>query len=252
MSPRERGSDTDGGRGWQGLDPLTHLVIAVGTLAAAVLLQGVICLLALALVAVMLPAAGSRQLRRVLVTSFRLALPLSASAAIVNVVFSAGDVTAGAWLAAVVVARVATMAGAAVLFYSTTRPSRLVASLRWHGLPGRATFVIHNSVAMIPRLVERAADVTAAQRARGLDTEGSLLRRGRGLVALAGPTVLGAVAEVETRTLAMESRGFTRPGRPTLLWTPPDSPVQRVLRWCVLLALALLAMARLAGVSLPC
>ena len=64
-----------------------------------------------------------------------------------------------------------------------TRPSELVASLQHHGVPSKATFVIHNGVAMIPRLAERTREVTAAQRARGLDTEGSLLRRGRGLMA---------------------------------------------------------------------
>jgi energy-coupling factor transporter transmembrane protein EcfT len=159
---------------------------------------------------------------------------------------------AGVALAAQVVARVLTMAGAAVLFYATTRPSELVASLQYHGLPARATFIIYNGVAMIPRLAERAREVTEAQRARGLDTEGSWLRRGRGVVEVAVPTVLSAIAETETRTLALETRGFTRPGRPTLLWRPRDSSTQRLARWGIVAALALLALARLAGVPLPC
>ncbi len=102
-----------------------------------------------------------------------------------------------------------------------------MASLQYHGASPRLTFVIHNGVAMIPRLAERAGEVTAAQRARGLDTEGSILRRARGVVAVAAPTVLGALREVETRTLALETRGFTRPGRPTVLWPPHDSGAQR-------------------------
>ena len=183
--------------------------------------------------------------------SVLLALPLAASVAIVNIVFAVGSTEEGIRLASEVVVRVLTMAGAAVLFYATTRPAELVASLQYHGVPARATFVIHNGVAMIPRLAERAREVTDAQRARGLDTEGSLLRRGRGLVALAAPPVLGAMAEVETRTLALETRGFTRPGRPTLLWTPHDSPVQRLARWAVLVGLVALVIARLGGV-LPC
>ena len=141
-----------------------------------------------------------------LATCLVLALPLALSVVIVNVVFAVGSTEEGVLLAAEVVARVLTMAGAAVLFYSTTRPSELVASLQHHGVPSRATFVIHNGVAMIPRLAERAREVTAAQRARGLDTEGSWLRRGRGVVALAAPTVLGAIHEVETRTMALETR----------------------------------------------
>jgi energy-coupling factor transport system permease protein len=107
-------------------------------------------------------------------------------------------------------------------------------------------------VATIPRLVERAREVTAAQRARGLDTEGRIWRRARGMVAVAAPTVLSSVHEVETRTLALETRGFTRPGRRTLLWEPRDSAAQRAARWGIVIAVALLAVARVAGVPLPC
>ena len=247
---------------WHDLDPLTRLVVSVGTLVAAVLLTGVVCLLLLTLVAVLLPAALARQLRRVLVTGLLLALPLALSVIIVNVLFSIeGTVVAslgpleiteeGIALAAEVVARVLTMAGAAVLFYVTTRPSELVASLQHHGVSARLTFVIHNGVAMIPRLAERAHEVTAAQRARGLDTEGNWLRRGRGVVAVAAPTVLSAVRETEMRTLALETRGFTRPGRPTVLRVPHDSSTQRVARWGVALTLVLLTLARATG-ALPC
>jgi len=236
---------------WHELDPLTRLVVALGTVAAALVLGGIVCLSLLAALTVLVPAAVARELREVLRLSLLLALPLGVSVVVVNVLFSPGTPAEGALLATGVVLRILTMAGAAVLFYRTTRPAELLASLQYHGVPSRATFVIHNGAAMIPRLAERAREVTEAQRARGLDTEGNLLRRGRGLVALAAPTVLGAMAEVETRTLALETRGFTRPGRPTLLWTPHDGPVQRLARWGVLLVLIVLVLEHLAGV-LPC
>jgi len=236
---------------WGRLDPLTRLVVAVSTMVAALLLGGVVCLSALALAAVVIPAANAHRLGRVLRLSLLLALPLGISVVLVNVLFSPGTMAEGAALAAEVVVRVLTMAGAAVLFYATTSPADLVGSLQHHGLPARATFVIHNAVAMIPRLAERAGEVTAAQRARGLDTEGSWWRRGRGVLALAAPTVLGAIGEVETRTLALETRSFTRPGRATVLRPPHDSTAQRVTRWGVLAGLVVLALARIGGV-LPC
>jgi len=236
---------------WHALDPLTRLVLGVGTMVAALLLGGIICPVALGLVAVVMPALVARELWPVLRLSLLLALPLGASAVIVNLLFAPGTTAEGAALAGEVVVRILTMAGAVVLFYRTTRPAELVGSLQWHGLPARATFVIHNGVAMIPRLAERAREVTAAQRARGLDTEGNPLRRGRGVVSLAAPTVLGAIGEVETRTLALESRAFTRPGRPTSLWVPRDSGWQRLTRWAVGAGLVVLLIARLGGV-LPC
>lgn len=237
---------------WQGLDPLTRLVISVATLLAAILLTGPACLGLLAVVAVVLPAVIARRLGAVLRGGLLLALPLVISVVLVNLLLPSGPLEEGARVAIEAAIRALTMAGTVVLFYATTRPGELVASLQAHGLPARATFVIHNGVAMIPRLAEQAAEVTAAQRARGLDTEGSWWRRGRGLTAVAVPTVLGALAEVETRTLALESRGFTRPGRPTLLLVPRDSRRQRAARWGMVLAVAALALLRATGASLPC
>jgi energy-coupling factor transport system permease protein len=242
---------------------LTRLTISVGTLVAAVLLDSPTCLLLLGTFAVLVPAAAAGVLRHVLWMSLSLSLPLAVSVVVVNVLFPVdGTVvaeigplsitSAGMMLAASVLARVLTMAGAVVLFYLTTSPSRLVASLRFHGVPGRATFVIHSGVSMIPRMAARAGEVTEAQRARGLDTEGRVWRRARGVLAVAAPTVLGSLREVETRTLALESRGFTWPGRPTLLWTPHDGPWQRLLRWMVVLAVVTLVVARLFGIPGPC
>ena len=72
------------------------------------------------------------------------------------------------------------------------------------------------------------------------------------MTALAAPTVLGAIHESEARTLALETRGFSRPARPTLLWPTHDTSAQRVVRWAVLAVLALLVVARVTGVALPC
>jgi energy-coupling factor transport system permease protein len=247
---------------WHRLDPLTRLTLSLTTVLAVVVLGGVAGPLLLWLLAVLLPAAWARVLPGVLRTSALLALPLATSAAIVNVLFTPGGSSVvaqvgpltitgeGIVVAAEVVVRVLVMSGALTLYYLTTRPAELVVSLQAHGTPARLTFVIHNAVAMIPRLAERAAEVTAAQRARGLDSEGSLLRRLRGVTAVAGPTVSGAIAEAETRTLALEMRGFSRPGRHTLLWSPGDSTSQRLARWGLVTGTLLLVLLRLAGGSI--
>jgi energy-coupling factor transport system permease protein len=97
-------------------------------------------------------------------------------------------------------------------------------------------------------MVERAATITDAQRARGLDTEGSVGARLRGIVPIVGPVILGSIGDVEERTLALEARAFGRPGRRTLLWHPEDSGRQRVVRWAVVLVVPGLLLARAAGV----
>ena len=86
-------------------------------------------------------------------------------------------------------------------------------------------------------MVERAGVIQASQRARGLDTEGSVRARLRGVLPLVGPVILSSLTEVEERSLALEVRAFGRPGRRHLLWQIPDSRGQLVVRARLLLAL---------------
>ncbi len=93
------------------------------------------------------------------------------------------------------------------------------------------------------RAASAGADVIEAQRARGLDTEGSWWRRARGVLPLVAPLVIGSLTEVEERALALEVRAFGAPGRRTILRPQPDSGGQRLARW----ALAVLLVAGLAA-----
>jgi energy-coupling factor transporter transmembrane protein EcfT len=70
----------------------------------------------------------------------------------------------------------------------------------------------------------------------------------KGVVPIVGPVILGSLAEVEERTMALEARGFTRPGRRTLLWSPADSTAEAIVRWALLLALLGLIAVRVTGV----
>ena len=69
-----------------------------------------------------------------------------------------------------------------------------------------------------------------------------------GVVPIVGPVILGSIADVEERTMSLEARGFTRPGRRTLLWAPADSAPERVARWLLILALLAIVAARATGV----
>ena len=253
------GLGTPGPTPFHRLNPLTKLVFATVTAVGAVLIGGVAGPLLLVLVAVLVPAVLAGILPRLVRTSLLVSLPIAFSAVIVNVFFFPGgrDVIVqlgpiaatreGLDFAIQILARIAAISGAITLFYLTTRPADLVVDLERRGISGRAAFVANASVQTVPRMVELAASIVAAQRARGLDTEGSLGRRLRGIVPIVGPVILGSIADVEERTMALEARGFTRPGRRTLLWAPPDRPAEWVARWLLVLALPLLVGARAAG-----
>jgi energy-coupling factor transport system permease protein len=232
------------------------------TAVAAVIAGGLAWPLVLILVAVLLPATVARVVGRLMRTSLLLSLPIAISAVIVNVfffpggqdvLFRLGPITAtaeGLTFALQILVRIMAISGAITLFYLTTRPADLVVDLERRGVSPRLAFVANASVQTVPAMLERASAITAAQRARGLDTEGSVWRRVRGIVPIVGPVILGSIGEVEERSMALEARGFTRPGRRTLLWQPADSGRQRLVRWLLLLLVPLAVVAR-SAVPLP-
>lgn len=196
---------------------------------------------------------------RLIRTTLLLSLPIAISALLINIFFfpgaqtvllRLGPITAtaeGLAFALEILARILAISGAITLFYLTTDPRALTIDLERRGISPRIAFVANASIQTVPAMLERANAITAAQRARGLDTEGSFLRRIRGIGPIVGPTILGSISEVEERTMALEARGFTRPGRRTLLWAPPDSGRQRLARWLLVLAVPLLVAVRAAG-----
>jgi energy-coupling factor transport system permease protein len=233
--------------------------MAVATTALAVLAGGLLGPALLTGVAVVVPAVVGRILGRLLRTALLLTLPIAVSVLLVNlfffpagreILFQVGPIAAtaeGLGFALETLARIGAISGAITLFYLTTPASDLVLDLERRGVSPRIAFVTLASVQTVPALVERASTITAAQRARGLDTEGSIWRRLRGVLPLAGPVLLGSITEVEERTMAFEARGFTRPGRRTLLWWPSDSGRQQLARWLLVLAVPLLVVLRAVG-----
>ena len=182
-------------------------------------------------------------------------LPLVVSVALVSiltrpgetVLFELGPLQAtleGVDFAAQVTLRIVVMAMTLVLFALTTEPSAIVADLERRGVSQRVTFAIAAALDAVPAMLDRARAVTAAQRARGLDTEGSVAARLRALPSLAGPVVLSSLAEVEERSLALDARGFGRLGPREPLWAPAEATWEPAVRWLLLAALAAALLAR--------
>ena len=191
-------------------------------------------------------------------------IPLVASILLVNTflypnaydpLFSIGPFTAtltGLVAALQATFRVVAFALSVAVFSLTTSTDDLLSDLERRGLGRRASFVIGAAIGTVPRMRERASEITDSQRARALDTEGSVLRRVRGILPLAGPMISGALSEVEERTLALEARAFGAAARRTILRPIADRPGERVLRWVVGLGtLAAIALAIAGALPLP-
>jgi energy-coupling factor transport system permease protein len=239
------------------LNPLTKAVIAtVGSIGAFVLggYVGPIAIIAVTLVLAWRAGVAGRLAR----VSLLLTLPIAISVVLVSVFTRAGttvlfeigpfDATVeGVDFALQTLVRLFAISLSIGLFIMTTEPRAFVFDLERRGVPPRAAFVAVATIEAVPTLVERATTISESQRARGLDTEGSFVARVRGLLPIVGPVIIGSLTDVEERSLALESRAFSRPGRRNLLWAMPDSGWERALRWVLIVALAVAAGARISG-----
>jgi energy-coupling factor transport system permease protein len=242
---------------YRSLNPATKLSLAAVEIVAAFVISGWFGP-GLVIAVVLVTAASSRTLRSLVVIGLA-ALPLVVSIMVVNLFLLPGAVDpiarigplaptwSGFWFGLLTTARLLAFSSALALAYLTTPVDDLLADMSRRGLGRRGVFVVGAAVQMVPRTIERVGEIMDAQRARGMDTEGRIWRRARGVVPLAAPLVFGALAEVEERTMALESRAFTAPGRQTLLRVPPDRSVDRALRWLALLGVAAIAALRLTG-----
>jgi energy-coupling factor transport system permease protein len=239
------------------LNPLTKATLATTGSLGAVILGGYLG--PLAILAVMIVLAGRAGVARALVrASLLLTLPLAISVVLVSVFTRAGttvlfelgpfDATAeGVDFAAQTLVRLLAISMSIGLFVLTTEPRAFVFDLERRGVPPRAAFVAVATIEAVPTLIERAAVIGESQRARGLDTEGGVRARIRGLLPIVAPLILSSLTDVEERSLALESRAFSRPGRRHLLWSMPDSPAEPLVRWGLVAALVVAGIARVSG-----
>jgi energy-coupling factor transport system permease protein len=139
------------------------------------------------------------------------------------------------------VSRIFVMISSFALLLLTTHPSELMSDLTRRGLPGQFAYVIISTLQILPQMQAKAQTIIAAQRARGLDTESTFLKRAGSLLPLVGPLVFGSLVEVEERAIAIEARGFTSTHVKTSLHDVPDSTADKIIRW-VLVILVILSL----------
>lgn len=242
---------------YRSLNPFTKFVIALSSALVAFGVRGWTGPLSVLLLtaAIALIAGVTRSLRRFVLGT----IPLVASILLVNaflypgatdVVFTIGPFAAtgtGVTVALQATLRVIAFALSVAVFSLTTATDDFLVDLEHRGAGRRLTFVVGSAIRTIPAMASRAVEIVEAQRARGLDTEGSFRRRIRGIVPLAGPMVFGSLSEVEERTVALEARAFSAPVRRTIMRVLPDSGEQRTLRWFLGLGSVAAVAASIAG-----
>lgn len=125
---------------------------------------------------------------------------------------------------------------ASLLFVFSTHPANLITALSHGGKFPSLAYLLGSPLLLLAGMRERIETIQAAQRARGLQTEGNVFRRFRSLAPLILPLVIGAIVEIEQRSIALEVRGFKSTSAKTSLRILADSTVQRLIRWLMLAA----------------
>ncbi len=94
------------------------------------------------------------------------------------------------------------------LLVLTTKPQNLFEELVQRGLPPKFGYVLESVLQIIPQMISKMDDILDAQRSRGLEIEGNLLKRARAFVPLIGPVVISSLISAKERAIALEVRGF--------------------------------------------
>jgi energy-coupling factor transport system permease protein len=203
--------------------------------------------------------AVARVLRRLLTVAVVIVLPIAALLLAVqgfanpenrSVVFAVGPIVyyrEGLEIAGLAAARIACLVGATFLFNFTTKPADITEALLQRGLSPRMGYVLLSALQMIPQTLDMAARIQDAQRARGLETQGSLVVRARAYLPLMLPLVLSSLVATQERAMALEVRGFGLPVRRHSRYEFPDDLAQRALRWLLLLAIPAAILLRILG-----
>ena len=218
--------------------PFTPLVLTVCIAVAAVALPGpdaAALLYAGTILLVLAAGAGRAALRALLLLAplwfflFLLhgVLGGGETVTLLGATFSRGGLT----LAATQAARLGAIATASLALYASFSPARFVDAVAQRGWSFSLSYLVVATLLALPRFRARAASILEAQRSRGLRLRGSPLSRLRAIGPITFPLLLGALAEVDERGFALETRCASAVQRRTALAPPPDSALDRAARW---------------------
>lgn len=99
--------------------------------------------------------------------------------------------------------------GAIVLFFITTEMRDLMYSLEKKGVSHEVSYIVLASFQTIIDLKKNTNLIMESQKARGIETEGSIVNRMKAFFPILGPLVLGAISSTEEKSIAMDARAFS-------------------------------------------
>ncbi|MEY8565782.1 energy-coupling factor transporter transmembrane component T [Corynebacteriaceae bacterium 7-707] len=218
------------------LSPLTPLTGAACAIVTVMVLHDPWVSAGFLLGAVLLASAGRRH-RRALVAGLLLSVPAMLSYALIYVPFGDREIARvlipvtsdGAWIAWDLGLRFAAMTCAGLVIGSFVDADALMRRLQL-SVPAPLVYMVGTVVRLLPMAQQRWRTIRQIQASRGVDVE---TWRSRGSTVL--PLVVGLIDDAAQRARPLQRTGIGEPGPRTLLVPVPDSTVQQVCRWLMVL-----------------
>ena len=238
---------------YDALNPSTRLVLGLATAVVDLVVPGLAGpLVALAVAGI--SALVARNVARVTRPALLVAVPLGILVVAERLLLGSRSGGAAAaspldasLLGLEVLLRVGVLIATVLLFADTTDGRVLALDLERRGISRRLTYGTLSVLGLGPAVRARIAQITAAQRARGLRVGGGPFAAFRARLPLVFPTLVSALGDFAEGSLALESRASGRHGARTLLWWPPDRGAERALRWILAALILTVVLLRLAG-----
>lgn len=117
----------------------------------------------------------------------------------------------GLYLAADLYCRILPLVASLFVMIRTTNMTDLGVALNRAGVSYKFNYVLVSTFQIISVFQKEMNQIMNAQRARGLVTEGSVVRRFKAFVPIIVPLIANSIAKVQGKAVALESKGFNAP-----------------------------------------
>lgn len=124
--------------------------------------------------------------------------------------------------------RIVAISSIIIWFFQVTSVKDIVSALEKARIPKKVTFVISATIQLVPQMSKLSRTISDAQRARGIETEGSVLVRVKAFIPMMGPLVLTSIQQTDERVLTLEARGFSAPIRKTAYYSVKKTAVDYI------------------------
>lgn len=112
--------------------------------------------------------------------------------------------------------RIAPLMSSLFLLFRTMNMTDLGVAMNEGGLSYKASFVFITTFQMLPLLGRDMGQIMDAQKARGLNVDGSVWQRFKAFIPVMVPVVSNSIMKVQDQAIALETKGFNSSGKKTI------------------------------------